>query len=401
MVPSPLIHDLSTAKVWDGTLLKDLVIPFSDIRTRKVPYPFATNEHQNIVGEQTNEWAYSTSSPTLIHQQRLDDEIMNKFTGYIFRDAPPEKLRVINDLTVWFAIYDDVRDDADKFGEENSMERDLLDASVLQYFEWFQNGKSLDEIPDLVLGNVGIKAIVDFMDRFRKNGLSEDQINILVQGFILYAKANKRIDNEELTLEEYVKVRRLAVGVAPYLAFVDWANGFTLTLELRRHPIHQEINTCLTDFFCLSNDVHSLAKEILIESPNENNLVCHLMKRNNSSVQEALFEAQEVSLVALNDLDMTIACIAECELSDVDKALLYRYGDAARALCAGYGQWAYDTARYNYGVARKIVSADTTAIDKYKLRPACQWLREKYILKKLNSENCPDRNPVPRAPVAT
>ena len=387
-------HDLSNAKVWDGTLLKDLVVPVTDLRQRKVPYPWALNPHHSI-GEESSEWAYANNSPTPIHQERLESQLLNVLSAYVFPNAPAEKLRIMNDMSMWFSVYDDVIDDADKLGEGYSEECKSLDTGIFEYLEGLQTGKPLAEMPDLLLSNVGMKALVDFIDRFRKQGLSEDQIHIMCQGFIQFGNCNRRIATEELTLEEYVKERRLGIGMRSYTVLMEWGNGFSMSPQLRRHPIAQEMITCCEDYISLTNDIHSLPKEVLFEPPTENNLVRHLMKLDKCSVQEAMYEVLEVSLVALNDLDMVIDCIAESELAEEEKALLYRYGEASREMCAGYAQWAFDTPRYNTpGMTRKLVSPDTTANDKYKLRPACQWLREKYILKLLTQEICPDRDPV-------
>ena len=268
---------------------------------------------------------------------------------------------------------------------------------MIKYLQSIQHGGSLalENLPDLLLSNVGLKAIGDLLGRFRKHGVSEDQINLICQGFINYAQFNKKIDTETLTLEEYVSARRPGCGMGSFTAVIDWAQGFTLSPQLRAHPIVQQMNTCLDDFLGISNDVQSLPKEILHETPTENNMVCQLMRRNNSSAQEAMYEATEVYLVALNDLDMVISCIGVCELSTEEKEMLYVYAEAVKKAAAGTNIWSYATSRYEIGLARITVSPDTTAIDKYKLRPACQWLREKYILNKAVQELPPDSNPVP------
>ena len=393
---TPVPHDLSNAKVWDGTLLKDLVVPYADLCQRRAPFPFAINPYNDVVREASYKWAFETSSPSLAHQQKMIEENMASYMAYSYPEATMSQLRVLCDMNVWYCIFDDVCDDADKLGGEYSEECKTLDEVMIKHLQSLQNGASHEDIPNAILNHVGLKALSDIVGRFMENGFSKEQLVMFCGGIIKYIQSNQRIATHDLTLEEYVKERRYSIGGQPYTAILDWAFGFNLSPSLRQHPIVQELDTCLDDYIFISNDVHSLAKEVLKGSQTKNNTVCHLMKLHKTSVQDAMYEATDASLVALNDMDMLTQCIAECEVSEEDKALLYRYSDAAKKVVSGYMKWAHESSRYNVaGVPWTWVSPDTTSIDKYKLRPACQWLREKYILKKPTQETPPDRNPVP------
>ena len=392
---APSKHDFNNAKVWDGTLLKHLVVPFADISQRITPYPSTINPHWHLVEDASHNFVYSTSSPTLEYQNKLTQEGHVKWISHCHPDATPDQLRIIVDLSLWLVMYDVIRDDADRAGVAGySDECSSLDAMMLKYLQSFQNGKSADDVPDMTLSNINAKPVVDVLERFRKNGIPEDQLANLCQGLINYVQANRKLDTaENLTFEEYVTERRPASGVPPYMAILDWAQGFRLNPKLRQHPIVQQMNICVVDFYWISNDVHSLPKEVLQESPTERNMLWYVIRKNNISVQVAMFETTDAALVAINDLDMVIDCIAECELSQEEKNLLYRYGDSARKACTAFGTWVVDTSRYKVGEHRTLVSPDTASLDKYNLRPACQWLREKYILKKPTPETPPDSNP--------
>ena len=263
---APITYDFNHVKVWDGTLLKDLVVPFADLCQRMKPYPSARNPNYQIsIDKSSHNWAYTTNSPTPEHQKRLNTEGVVIWTSYIYPDAKPDQLRLIADFTLWLILYDDVRDDADKAGVAGySEESSTLDAMMIKYMQSFQKGESTADVPDMILSNIRAKAVVDLLERFKNNGLPEDQLDIFCQGLIDYVQGNKTTDtSDSLTFEEYVKERRRTIGMVPFIVLMDWTEGYSLSPKLRRHPIVQEINTCIEDWSWLSNDVNSLPKEVL------------------------------------------------------------------------------------------------------------------------------------------
>jgi hypothetical protein len=168
------------------------------------------------------------------------------------------------------------------------------------------------------------------------------------------AEEADRRNGDESSLEDYLEVRKLSIGVVPTLHLLEAAGGFEVP-PLAWHSSHMRaIRRIATEHMIFTNDIMGLEKD---EARGESNLVHLIMKDQDCSRESAIAHVITTANERVRYFTMLYDGIAEfCDrmgLSRHERVAVHRHADNARDMITGDFYAHCDIDRYgDAGVAR-------------------------------------------------
>lgn len=144
-------------------------------------------------------------------------------------------------------------------------------------------------------------------------------------------------------LAHYMVIREYSVNMLPFFYLVDVEINFVLPKFIEEHPIIQKLRTLAVRLIAWQNDIHSLPKELLLDTE-VFNLVIVLQHEYNLSLEAALTETMRI-----HDADLAEFIILQENLPDFGtyQQQVYDYIKAIGTMIQGVNTfYIIDTARY-------------------------------------------------------
>ncbi|MEU8584162.1 terpene synthase family protein [Streptomyces abikoensis] len=170
------------------------------------------------------------------------------------------------------------------------------------------------------------------------------------QYFLTYVtEAVNRKAGLVLDMNRYLALRRLAIGVEGVLDTTERCGGFEAPPEVHESTLVQEIREITAEVVILTNDLHSLEKDVANGEPD--NAVLLLRREHDCSQEEALGLLREMVHRRVDRFrrlaDRTHELCASLELSPPQRESTHRFLEANRACMRGNYDWSRTTDRYS------------------------------------------------------
>lgn len=166
----------------------------------------------------------------------------------------------------------------------------------------------------------------------------EDAVEQLFEAFCVEAEA--RLLGRPPSLEAYLPMRELTVGIYVEFALGEIVEGIELSTEARAKLSSLRVARAASKLIAWANDVYTYEKEIASGDPN--NLVCVLAEAEGLDLGRAVQSVVEMHDCEARAFDALTAALAT---ESCDGALV-RYAHMLRAWVGGHLDWGRETGRY-------------------------------------------------------
>jgi hypothetical protein len=143
-------------------------------------------------------------------------------------------------------------------------------------------------------------------------------------------------------LETYLSIRRISVGLRPYIVCIEYILDFELTIE---DPDLTAVKLAAVEHAMLVNDLFSYRWECF--KGDYFNVIAPLLHVHGYSLQEAIDFACEKIAEADQTRTQLSTALRHRYANHPSGAQLHAYFDALGAFCAGNLRWSLETSRYN------------------------------------------------------
>ncbi|MDK9499600.1 hypothetical protein QEZ40_005026 [Streptomyces katrae] len=351
--PAPDAYRTRTAgiRLWDGTLLSEVVTPRHDLSARPRPFPVQRNYFHAAALEAGARWLRETVPLERAEYERLLTEDVGGFVSWVYPDARPARLRTLIDFHHWAVWLDDVMD------RRTTLEASLEACSVLES-----------------LGTVELAPFDDFFARMRSQGLHEGHARRFLTAMHAYGASSRtevhaREDRDRgfTTVPGYIANRRRSAAMPVYFALIAWISGVELPTRVYRHPLVVQLENACSDYALLYNDAGSFTKEYLAGCT-EGTFVRLLSHELQLPVQETLHEIADMAAAAADDLEAASDRIDTSDLPAAHREHVHRYADGLRKFTGGVNHWSNHTPRYAIGQPMTDAAPTSRAGDRHHLR---------------------------------
>lgn len=257
----------------------------TDLPTFNIPFPSLINPHVEAVEQHTTEWVQRFG---LVRSEKaLARFRASKFAQLVARVSPNadfESLAISNDWNVWLFMLDDQCEEAD-FGRNAAVLRRYFD-DLLELLEHSLMAE-LNPIGELqtslyeLWGRMRQKATPEWEQRFL------NRVGAYFEAGVWEAK--NRENDLKPGLQEYIQRRRDTGAVYTAFELIDLTDHVSLPVEVRKREDVQCLTMWANDATCWTNDVLSLAKELL--HGHDHNLVVILQRERQLSQTQASIAA--------------------------------------------------------------------------------------------------------------
>lgn len=320
-----------TVRLWDGTVLADLVSPRHDLARRPRPFPVQRNYFHTAALEAGARWLRETVPMEGAEYDRLLAEDVGGFVSWVYPDALPGQIRALMDFHHWAVWLDDV------------MDRKTIPETSLQACDVLE-----------LLGTVELAPFDDFFARMRAHGLHEAHAARFLTAMRLYGASSRReVQAREghadfSSLAHYIANRRASAAMPVYFALIAWISRVDLPTAVYEHPLVVRLENACSDYALLYNDAGSFTKEYLA-GRREGTCVRLLSRELDLPVQATVYEIADMAAAAADDLESAGDLIDESDLPAPVREQVHRYADGLRKFTGGVNHWSNHTLRYAIG----------------------------------------------------
>ncbi|TDD80917.1 terpene synthase family protein [Actinomadura rubrisoli] len=342
----------SSTKLWDGSLLSELVTPRHDLSKRVRPFPVQRNYFYAAAMHHSARWLREQMAMAPAEYQRLLREDVGGFVSWVYPDATAGQIRALSDFHFWAVRLDDLMD------RKTAAATSLSACALLE-----------------TVGAAELAPFDDFFGRMRALGMSRRCADRFTHALRLYgASSRQEVKAREGqarfgSVSGYITNRRTSAAMPVYYALAAWISRIDLPEELYQHPVVTRLENSCSDYSLLYNDAGSFIKERLA-GRSEGTFVRLLSQQQGLSVQDTLYEIADMAAAAADDLEATSDIIDGCGLPVHQREQIHRYADALRKFVGGVNHWSNHTCRYLVGQPLVDTPATSRAGDVHHLRPA-------------------------------
>ncbi|KAM7194816.1 Isoprenoid synthase domain containing protein [Rhypophila sp. PSN 637] len=269
-------------------------------------------------------------------------------------DASEEDMRIIMDWNHWVFLFDDqfdeghLRSDPVAAAEECDKNMAILEQTD---GDLYNNSDKLIRREDNPIQWV----FQDIWHRLRKRSCEEMQRHWkfthrrYFDGLVEQARLEKEGTTRDITVEEYMNLRTLTIGVYPAIALTEFGFGIRVPDEVFHHPSMQKCMRLSAEMAVLVNDITSYRKDLNL-GVDLNIFRCLMNKPVDGGFcgyytgQQVMDAVGQMSHECYRSWYLTLADLPYWD-EETDRAAL-KFVDACKNVALGNLYWSFRTGRY-------------------------------------------------------
>ncbi|WP_280405128.1 terpene synthase family protein [Nocardia brasiliensis] len=264
------------------------------------------------------------------------------FTAACYPELEPAQLNLLTQWHYMYTIIDDVGDKADPGGVPAAVE---LRKQILHTVT--------ADGPPTPGCSPAVSAFYDLWQRTRpypsegwKKRMLADLANYLAQ---FAPQRQNRDTNRILSLEDYIDLRRVSVGLDPNADTLELILGIDLPEPIFATPLFRELRNCFVDANAWINDYYSFDREIHENEPH--NLAIVIANETGCAYERALQQTLDMiterlhRFLRIEQKIPTLIDSLDYDKGTVDNTL--RYCAALKDYTYGHVLWSSTSSRYN------------------------------------------------------
>ncbi|KAF8507605.1 terpenoid synthase [Gautieria morchelliformis] len=307
--------------------------------------PFKPVSHKNgdAVAAASEKWFEDGCRVFSADMRRHIAELKNgKLAAYCYNECDDQRFRVICDYLIASWLIDDLSDAMTT--KDTEILADLV-MNAMTFPEFYRpthtGGKEQpDEEPDLS------RLMRDFCTRFISNAGSGCQTRFAssLELYLVAAdrQAKERSSQENLSLENYVRSRRLSSACKPCFDLIEYSQDIDLPDDVIENPILEAMKDCANDYISWSNDIYSYNVEQ--SRGDTHNIITVIMRNRDLDVQGAFDHAGNMCIEAIKGY-----CEYKSRLPsygpEIDRQVA-AYTRGLESWISGNLEWSFLTQRY-------------------------------------------------------